>query len=341
MDVVDDPVSDSLDQEREAVEHYLASLLKQQVKVTELRVGNGVVEKRSPSPESGAEPQPVGADGLDSPDETLDPTAQAPADVEDTAPPPQTAAAETACADEEEPQPQAPEPGMSTPPEGMAERGDESRPAEPLAEDVAPDVAEVMTPEPAAPGGQDEVSPPASRVETALAEEAREPEQAAMDEPSQDESLAAAAAAVSERAAQELDLQVFRVGGLRLAVPRNEILAQGACGATIKVKGTPEWLYATRHEGRPAWLIDAFRLVLPPSQRGQRQPPAHHTGEVIWLRPDGVGLWCEAMEGELKLDPAAVTWSTRQRKRPWLAGTAAAHRCAIVDVASLLALLPE
>ncbi len=340
MSVVDDPVTDSLDQEREAVEHYLASLLKQQIKVTELRVGNGVVEKNGPPPESVAGSEPAGVDGLapaaEAPDQADEPAMQTPAGVEDTAPPPrQTAAAETACADEEVLISQAPDLGMNTLPEMMTE-SDEPRLAEPQTESVAAGALE-----PVVPVGRDEAPSPESMVEAASSEEVQGPEQAETDESCQGESLAAAAVEVSERAAQELDLRVFRVGGIRLAVPFNEILGQGACGATIKVKGTPEWLYATRHEGRPAWLIDAFRLVFPPSQRGRRQPPEHHTGEVIWLRPDGVGLWCEALEGELELDPAEVTWSTRQRKRAWLAGTVAAQRCAIVDVASLLGLLPE
>ncbi len=394
---VEDIVADRLDQEGDAVQHYLESLLKPRVRITELRVGNGVVAKKGLEHEIKA-PQPDMASGDqdEAPleyksDERAGPVPEGAAmrqcgdETKAVSQTPQPEAQQPASADAASPEVPVAEPvGQAQASQAVPEGGDETRldpaghddlavaetaPAEaqqpasvdaaspevPDAEPVGQAQASQAVPEggdetrldPAGHGGDraaaeasvPEEQPFASQDALSSAEPARqEPEGPA---PVSETSASSAQHAHWQAAVATLRMQVFVVAGIRLAVPVSEVLAENArAGALMPAAEGPEWLFTGMRGDQPSWLVDMHRLIVPAGRRQRLSAPPLVERAVLWLRPGGVGLLCDRILGESCFDESGVVWSTERRKRAWLAGTATDQRCAVIDVAGLLRLLP-
>ncbi|HEX7113415.1 MAG TPA: chemotaxis protein CheW [Mizugakiibacter sp.] len=128
--------------------------------------------------------------------------------------------------------------------------------------------------------------------------------------------------------------RVCRAAGVRLALPVSEIAEVAPLPALLPPPpAAPAW-YAGRwpHEGLEMTVVRLAAVVAPERAAGT---------DAVLVRLGG-GYWaltCEDAGEELLLDAAEVRWRQAAGARPWLAGTALAARCAVLDVVGLTGML--
>ncbi len=143
---------------------------------------------------------------------------------------------------------------------------------------------------------------------------------------------------VPEWGREPFECLLFQVAGLSLAAP------------LIRLNGVIPWQEVTpmpdhsstflgllQHQGRQIKVVDLAQIVFP---EGRAVPPAQERVEHIVLVHQGRwGLACDAIGDVLSLQPGDVRWRSAQGKRPWLAGTARQHLCALLHTDALVQLL--
>ncbi|HHO69831.1 MAG TPA: hypothetical protein ENK12_12485 [Gammaproteobacteria bacterium] len=148
------------------------------------------------------------------------------------------------------------------------------------------------------------------------------------------------AAATTAAAAAAFPVRLFEVAGLKLALPAAELEAVLAEARTRPCAAAPGGVVA----GEMAWrqgrcqVIDLARLVLPPGRAATLD--ADIDARAPWrLVFDGGrrAIACDAVGDVVELEPGGVTWRGPGGRRPWLAGTVAAWRCALLDSKGLIA----
>lgn len=128
--------------------------------------------------------------------------------------------------------------------------------------------------------------------------------------------------------------RICRAAGVRLALPESEIAGVAPLPALLPPPpAAPAW-YAGRwpHEGLEMTVVRLAAVVAP-------ERAASADAVLVCL---GGGYWalaCEDAGEELLLDTAEVRWRQAAGARPWLAGTALAARCAVLDVVGLTGML--
>jgi purine-binding chemotaxis protein CheW len=94
-----------------------------------------------------------------------------------------------------------------------------------------------------------------------------------------------------------------------------------------------------RHsDSRNLKVIDTALLVMPELvDKGGAAPiaPQH----IVTIGNGEWGLTCESVSEVITIDPAKIRWRTARTRRPWLAGTAVEHLCAVLDAEQLAAML--
>lgn len=143
-------------------------------------------------------------------------------------------------------------------------------------------------------------------------------------------------------ASQPFTAAMLDANGLKLAISKQligELL--GWTEPTRPLAARSPWLLGSvEHGGVKLQVVDAFRLLVSdghPACGGGRSAPRYQH-----ILPLGDGRWgfaCESGIDLVDLDPAQICWRSAATRRRWLAGTIAAHRCALLDVPALLALL--
>ncbi len=129
----------------------------------------------------------------------------------------------------------------------------------------------------------------------------------------------------------EFEVQLFKVGGLQLAVPVDKLHNVLPWDTGIQSQPEqPEWCHGLmRYQGRAVWVIDTAVLVLPP-ERLELIP--HCRPAYILIVGDGCwGLACHDVEEVVSLAQDEVKWRSERGRRPWLAGTALRRGCAVLD----------
>lgn len=150
-------------------------------------------------------------------------------------------------------------------------------------------------------------------------------------------------AACPDWARGEFQCLLFRVAGLRLALPLARLggVLPWDGGAVTPMPGHQPWFLGLQeHLGRQVRLIDVARVVLPPDRRDAlAAADGGRLGKVILIGDGDWGLACEAVDEVVTLSAEAVKWRSRAGSRPWLAGTVIEEMCALIDADAFAAML--
>lgn len=136
-------------------------------------------------------------------------------------------------------------------------------------------------------------------------------------------------------AAEPFPCLLFRVDGLRLAVPLvhlNGVLPWPE-QITPMPGHQPFFLGLHPHQGRNIKVVDTAMVVMPGGG------PQTDYGNIVVIDEGRWGLACASVDEIKTIDPVRVKWRSVQGKRPWLAGTVIEQMCALLDVAALARML--
>jgi purine-binding chemotaxis protein CheW len=140
--------------------------------------------------------------------------------------------------------------------------------------------------------------------------------------------------------AMPLHVQLFRVGGLTLALPVSALVAvvdntdltsspapgiTGECGRLCYPHGE------IRVVALAPWVLPA----------GYAIPSLPDRYPILVIDDGRWGLACDAVGERVVLEPATVRWRSSRTQRRWLAGTVAQPGYAILDAPQMAALLAE
>jgi len=147
-------------------------------------------------------------------------------------------------------------------------------------------------------------------------------------------------ASLNWRSSQGIDCLIFKVAGLKLAIPLP--LLGGVHNVTDKVTplfGQAVWsLGIWQSEKSKLTIIDSAQLIMP-----ERNIRLAEEGYSFFIQLDRSpwALACQEICDTVTLVHDSIKWRGETSKRPWLAGTVISEMCALVDVPGLLKLLNE
>lgn len=140
------------------------------------------------------------------------------------------------------------------------------------------------------------------------------------------------------RDSQGIDCLIFKVAGLKLAIPLP--LLGGVYPANDKITpliGQVAWsLGVWQGEDMKLTLVDTAVLMMP-----ERAVSLKETGYGFFIQLDRSpwALACQEICDTQTLNYDAIKWRGDTSKRPWLAGTVIDEMCALVDVQGVMSLL--
>jgi len=130
---------------------------------------------------------------------------------------------------------------------------------------------------------------------------------------------------------QFIEVCVFTVSGLKLAIPNDKISDVIALSEKIALVDN-KLLQAVSDFGADratVSVINTSLLVMPDS--GWSRP-----NKIILMKDNHIGLTCDDVVESLKLDKNDVRWRTNNTKRRWLAGTVITRQMALLDVDKII-----
>lgn len=139
-------------------------------------------------------------------------------------------------------------------------------------------------------------------------------------------------------AQERFECLLFGVGGLTLAVPLVELgTIYPVTDEITPLFGQIDWLLGLLpvKEGSLR-IIDTPKVVMPERYRESMKDDFQY---VISINAMDWGLAVDMVSNTIMLKPENVCWRSKRSKRPWLAGTVMEHRCTLVDVSQLAAML--
>lgn len=124
---------------------------------------------------------------------------------------------------------------------------------------------------------------------------------------------------LAESQPPEPSYSLVHIGGLRLLLPPAHAKA---------LRDTPD-------TGESLTPIDVRPILFPPGHPARNRPAEPH----CWLPmpSKAMQLWFETDAGPVELNPDMVSWRQDNETRPWLRGTVAALKAAIIDPEALAA----
>lgn len=140
--------------------------------------------------------------------------------------------------------------------------------------------------------------------------------------------------AVPDWAQKDFQCLMFSVSGLTLAVPLVKL--NSVMPWTDKLVETPnqtDWyLGLVNNHGRNVKIIDTALMVLPENRHADLSvDPKHRFSHILLVNGSTWGLACDSIGDVIWLSADQVKWRSNKTKRPWLAGTAREHLCALMD----------
>jgi purine-binding chemotaxis protein CheW len=134
---------------------------------------------------------------------------------------------------------------------------------------------------------------------------------------------------------------LLKVRGLSLALPLVKLHRILPWTEPTPIPGYVNWLLGMLRQDQDGLpnlkVVDTALLVMPELvERGASDVPPQH---IVTIGDGEWGLTCESVSEVLTIDPAKVRWRTVRTKRPWLAGTAVEHLCALLDAEQLAEML--
>ncbi|MCD8522472.1 MAG: chemotaxis protein CheW [Saccharospirillaceae bacterium] len=147
-------------------------------------------------------------------------------------------------------------------------------------------------------------------------------------------------AALNWQSSQGIDCLIFKVAGLKLAIPLP--LLGGVHNVTDKVTplfGQASWsLGVWQGDTSKLTIIDSAQLIMP-----ERNIRLNDAGYRFFIQLDRSpwALACQEICDTVTLVHDSIKWRGEGSKRPWLAGTVISEMCALLDVPGILNLLDE
>lgn len=133
---------------------------------------------------------------------------------------------------------------------------------------------------------------------------------------------------------------IFRVAGLKLAVPLILLGAIHRLEQGVKpIPGSPRWYMGMLPEkDHNLRVVDSAEWIM-----AGRVPPNTRDNYRFVIRLDNSewALACDDVAQSFTLSPDDVRWRTSRSKRPWLAGTVIKQMCALIDVGTMAHLLAQ
>jgi len=193
----------------------------------------------------------------------------------------------------------------------------------PIQEVALPDTAEVLPQvEPEPEQVTEDVAEPALQVEAEV----------------QQSELAAKT--LDWRSSQGVECLIFKVAGLKLAIPLS--LLGGVHNASDKITplfGQADWsLGVWQSDEQKLTIVDSAQLIMP--ERGISLSDQGF-GFVIQLDRSHWALACQEICDTITLVYDSIKWRGDNSKRPWLAGTVIDEMCALIDVPNLMDMLED
>ncbi|WP_420592003.1 chemotaxis protein CheW [Bacterioplanoides sp.] len=193
----------------------------------------------------------------------------------------------------------------------------------PIQEVALPDTAEVLPQvEPEPEPVTEDVAEPALQVEAEV----------------QQSELAAKP--LDWRSSQGVECLIFKVAGLKLAIPLS--LLGGVHNASDKITplfGQADWsLGVWQSDEQKLTIVDSAQLIMP--ERGISLSDQGF-GFVIQLDRSHWALACQEICDTITLVYDSIKWRGDNSKRPWLAGTVIDEMCALIDVPNLMDMLED
>lgn len=152
------------------------------------------------------------------------------------------------------------------------------------------------------------------------------------------EMVVSAAMRLDWDSSQGVDCLIFKVAGLKLAIPLP--LLGGVYTVDNKVTplfGQAKWsLGVWQAEGQKLTVVDSAQLIMP-----ERGVALQNEGYNYLIQLDRApwALACQEICDTRDLVSGSIKWRGDTSKRPWLAGTVISEMCALIDVSGLLSLL--
>ena len=140
------------------------------------------------------------------------------------------------------------------------------------------------------------------------------------------------------QSAQGVDCLIFKVAGLKLAIPLS--LLGGVHNASDDITplfGQAKWsLGVWQSELAKLTVVDSAQLIMPERNISLKDEGYQF---LIQLDRSGWALACQEICDTQTLNYDSVKWRSDASKRPWLAGTVIAEMCALIDVPGMMQLL--
>ena len=143
---------------------------------------------------------------------------------------------------------------------------------------------------------------------------------------------------INWRDSQGVECLIFKVGGLKLAIPLSVL--GGVHAVTDKITplfGQAKWsLGVWSGEEYKLTIIDSALLMMP-----ERNISMRETGYQFFIQLDRSpwALACQEICDTVTLKHDSIKWRGDASKRPWLAGTVIDEMCVLLDVPEILVLL--
>ncbi len=131
--------------------------------------------------------------------------------------------------------------------------------------------------------------------------------------------------------------QLIRIGGLTLGIPAHAI----AKVVTVALAWAPSNHARAWGLGSYSYATENYTVVDTAARLGPGSTLQASTGgnKAVLLAGQRWALACDGIGAQITPDPAQINWRGAQGKRPWLAGTARAPACALLDIPELTRLL--
>ncbi len=143
-----------------------------------------------------------------------------------------------------------------------------------------------------------------------------------------------------EWAHSRFECLLFKVAGLKLAVP---LVTLGAIHQIdkklISLPGQPDWFMGILQTNTSnIKVMDTAFCVMPEKYQASYREGINY---VITIHGFEWGITCHEILTSITLEPGDVKWRSNRGKRPWLAGTVIDQMCVLVDTAGLYQVIEQ
>lgn len=140
-------------------------------------------------------------------------------------------------------------------------------------------------------------------------------------------------------AADEFQILLFDVAGIKLAVSLEKLdgILEWNDDVTPMPNCSPWFMGLLAERGAQIKVINTGMLVVPSKFRINHR--REDMQKIILIGGGKWGLACDSVSEVITLKRDKVRWRGENSKRPWLAGTVVDHMCALLDVEEFVELL--